>query len=60
MIDRKEAIEAYRTLKQYCKEHPDCSECIFAHWYVKGYGECEFKLYSYPVEWTGRGRDEDE
>lgn len=52
MIDRKQALKAKRILAQYCNEHnPDCSECVFAHWYEDGCGDCEFRLYPYPVEW---------
>jgi len=60
MINKQEAVKAYRTLKQYyTDQQPDCSSCIFAYLYDDCNGVCEFVLYTHPVEWTCVGGCED-
>lgn len=56
MVEKQEAIKDYRTIIQYCNDQqPDCSACIFAHWYDDGDAACEFDLYPHPMEWTYSG-----
>jgi hypothetical protein len=60
MIDKREVVKAEETIAQYCQEqYPVCSECVFAHWYEDGNGDCFFDLYPHPSEWTA-GRADDE
>ena len=49
-ITDQEAIEALKTLRQYCKEHDDCTGCRanIIH------------RYSIPADWDLPGEEEDE
>lgn len=53
MITDEQMIEALKTVRQYCKEHESCGECVF-------HNICEYVEYEYPMGWELKGDAIDE
>ncbi|MDE7132976.1 MAG: hypothetical protein K2O65_14510 [Lachnospiraceae bacterium] len=55
-ISMKKALEAYNTIREYCKEHANCEGCVFLRkdGEKKSYScdePCIFGVGFYPHDW---------
>lgn len=56
MITDEQMLKSLKTVRQYCKEHDNCDECVFR----RICKHCEDDDYDYPMEWELLGDDNNE